>query len=75
MFHASHTHTHSHELGLEWLLLCLAAAEDFKLVQKEVSEILEGRILVGHAVHNDLKVGHSRSYKRFYIHNYLPLGC
>ncbi|CAL8303893.1 unnamed protein product [Lota lota] len=30
--------------------------EDMKTVQKEVGEILEGRILVGHAIHNDLKV-------------------
>ncbi|KAM3911551.1 RNA exonuclease 4 [Leptodactylus fuscus] len=30
--------------------------EDFKVVQKEVSEILKGRVLVGHAVHNDLKI-------------------
>ncbi|XP_069798866.1 RNA exonuclease 4 [Dendropsophus ebraccatus] len=30
--------------------------EDFKVVQKEVSEILKGRILVGHAIHNDLKI-------------------
>ncbi|KAM5145933.1 RNA exonuclease 4 [Mantella aurantiaca] len=30
--------------------------EQFKVVQKEVSEILKGRILVGHAVHNDLKI-------------------
>uniref|UniRef100_A0A1E1XF96 RNA exonuclease 4 n=1 Tax=Amblyomma aureolatum TaxID=187763 RepID=A0A1E1XF96_9ACAR len=30
--------------------------EDFEKVQKEVSEILNGRILVGHAVHHDLKV-------------------
>ncbi|XP_075691195.1 RNA exonuclease 4 isoform X2 [Rhinoderma darwinii] len=30
--------------------------EDFKVVQKEVSEILKDRILVGHAVHNDLKI-------------------
>ncbi|GAB6029134.1 REX4, RNA exonuclease 4 [Chamberlinius hualienensis] len=29
---------------------------DFKLVQKEVSEILQNRILVGHAIHHDLKV-------------------
>jgi len=26
-------------------------------VQKEVSDLLKGRILVGHALHNDLKVG------------------
>ncbi|NWQ81923.1 REXO4 exonuclease, partial [Columbina picui] len=30
--------------------------EDFKAVQKEVADILKGRILVGHALHNDLKV-------------------
>ncbi|XP_064249290.1 RNA exonuclease 4 [Passer domesticus] len=30
--------------------------EDFKTVQKEVAEILQGRILVGHALRNDLKV-------------------
>ncbi|KAJ7988343.1 hypothetical protein DPEC_G00322580 [Dallia pectoralis] len=30
--------------------------EDFKTVQKEVVEILHGRMLVGHAIHNDLKI-------------------
>ncbi|XP_019396423.1 PREDICTED: RNA exonuclease 4 [Crocodylus porosus] len=30
--------------------------EDFKKVQEEVADILRGRILVGHAVHNDLKI-------------------
>ncbi|TRZ12629.1 hypothetical protein HGM15179_014483 [Zosterops borbonicus] len=30
--------------------------EEFKTVQKEVAEILKGRILVGHALQNDLKV-------------------
>lgn len=25
-------------------------------MQKEVAEILKGRVLVGHAIHNDLKV-------------------
>jgi len=34
----------------------LATGEDFEKVQKEVSDILKGRILVGHAVHNDLRV-------------------
>lgn len=34
----------------------LEKGEDFVKVQKEVSEILNGRILVGHAVHHDLKV-------------------
>nr|XP_005494168.1 RNA exonuclease 4 [Zonotrichia albicollis] len=32
------------------------SGEDFKTVQKEVAEILQGRILVGHALRNDLKV-------------------
>ncbi|NXG06247.1 REXO4 exonuclease, partial [Sakesphorus luctuosus] len=32
------------------------AGEDFKTVQKEVADILQGRILVGHALQNDLKV-------------------
>lgn len=27
-----------------------------KIVQKEVADILNDRILVGHAIHNDLKV-------------------
>ncbi|GCB80198.1 hypothetical protein scyTo_0017102 [Scyliorhinus torazame] len=30
--------------------------EDFKVVQREVAGILDGRTLVGHAVHNDLKI-------------------
>ncbi|NXR17537.1 REXO4 exonuclease, partial [Cinclus mexicanus] len=30
--------------------------EDFKTVQREVAEILKGRILVGHALRNDLQV-------------------
>ncbi|KAG1671494.1 RNA exonuclease 4 [Nymphon striatum] len=32
------------------------SAEKFSVVQKEVSDILKGRILVGHAISNDLKV-------------------
>lgn len=31
-------------------------AEDFEKVQDEVIDILEGKIIVGHAVHNDLRV-------------------
>lgn len=34
----------------------LKKGEDFEVVQKEVANILKGRILVGHALHNDLKV-------------------
>ncbi|XP_023266968.1 RNA exonuclease 4 [Seriola lalandi dorsalis] len=30
--------------------------EDVKTVQREVAEILQGRIVVGHAIHNDLKI-------------------
>uniref|UniRef100_A0A8C9S2G5 RNA exonuclease 4 n=1 Tax=Scleropages formosus TaxID=113540 RepID=A0A8C9S2G5_SCLFO len=30
--------------------------ENVEIVQKEVAEILKGRILVGHAIHNDLKI-------------------
>ncbi|XP_025950189.2 RNA exonuclease 4 [Dromaius novaehollandiae] len=34
----------------------IKTGEHFKIVQKEVADILNGRILVGHALHNDLKV-------------------
>lgn len=34
----------------------LKQGEEFEVVKKEVAEILKGRILVGHALHNDLKV-------------------
>lgn len=37
-------------------IVCFATAPSFKTVQKEVAEILQGRVLVGHAVKNDLKV-------------------
>ncbi|XP_058476430.1 RNA exonuclease 4 [Solea solea] len=30
--------------------------EDARVVQREVAEILRGRIVVGHAIHNDLKI-------------------
>lgn len=30
--------------------------EQVKIVQMEVADILKGRIVVGHAIHNDLKV-------------------
>ncbi|XP_019938708.1 RNA exonuclease 4 [Paralichthys olivaceus] len=30
--------------------------EDVRAVQREVAEILQGRIVVGHAIHNDLKI-------------------
>ncbi|CAL5006661.1 unnamed protein product [Urochloa decumbens] len=31
-------------------------AKEFWVVQKEIAELIKGRILVGHALHNDLKV-------------------
>ncbi|GFO28860.1 RNA exonuclease 4 [Plakobranchus ocellatus] len=34
----------------------LSTGEEFTKVQQEVSEIIKGKILVGHALHNDLKV-------------------
>ncbi|XP_006217572.3 RNA exonuclease 4 isoform X1 [Vicugna pacos] len=41
----------------------LAQGEEFEVVQKEVADLLKGRILVGHALHNDLKalfLGHPK---------------
>ncbi|XP_032489904.1 RNA exonuclease 4 isoform X3 [Phocoena sinus] len=41
----------------------LAQGEAFEVVQKEVADLLKGRILVGHALHNDLKalfLGHPK---------------
>ncbi|KAF4016827.1 hypothetical protein G4228_007862 [Cervus hanglu yarkandensis] len=35
----------------------LAQGEEFEVVQREVADLLKGRILVGHALHNDLKSG------------------
>jgi len=34
----------------------IADAPDFKTVQQKVSELIKGRILVGHAIHHDFKV-------------------
>ena len=34
----------------------LRNGEDFRVVQKEVCDLLKGRVLVGHAIKNDLKV-------------------
>ena len=33
-----------------------SVAKPFEEVQKTVNDLLDGRILIGHAVHNDLKV-------------------
>lgn len=37
-------------------MLYNTAAKDFWVVQKDVAELIKGRILVGHALHHDLKV-------------------
>ena len=37
----------------------LFSGEDFLVVQKEVHDLLKGRILVGHALQNDMKVSWS----------------
>ncbi|KAJ7406349.1 REX4 like protein, 3'-5' exonuclease [Willisornis vidua] len=42
------------------------AGEDFKTVQKEVADILQGRILVGHALQNDLKIQDAQAAMRLY---------
>ena len=38
--------------------------EDFKVVQKEISDMLKGRILVGHSIHHDFKVLHLNHPKK-----------
>ena len=38
------------------LLTTAWTAKPFEEVQKQVADLLDNRILVGHAVHNDLKV-------------------
>lgn len=45
----------------------LAQGEEFEVVQREVADLLKGRILVGHALHNDLKalfLGHPKKKTR-----------
>ena len=39
----------------------MPVAPEFSVVQKQVSDLLKDRILVGHSVQNDLKV-HSHTY-------------
>ena len=44
----------------------LAGAPDFKQVQTEVAELIKDRLLVGHAIHHDLKV-FKRQKKTFFL--------
>lgn len=42
--------------GILRMSTTLSAAKEFRVVQKKVAELIKGRILVGHALRNDLKV-------------------
>lgn len=51
---------------LEVLILSFSG-EDFFTVQQEVTELIKGKILVGHAIHHDLKalyISHPKSHIR-----------
>ena len=62
----------------QFAVLCLAVAlltlvwtaKPFDEVQKQVADLLDERILVGHAVHNDLKVWYGMTFW-LYISNYI----
>jgi RNA exonuclease 4 len=57
MVHGTHICTCAHcILRTTKVLTWVLEAKPFEEAQKEVAEMLEGRVLVGHAVHNDLKV-------------------
>ena len=45
-------------------------APSFSEVQKQVSDLLKGRILVGHAVQNDLKVKYDNNNIFYTSHKY-----
>ena len=53
------------DLGLFCVCVCVYLAPEFSVVQKQVSELLDGRILVGHSVQNDLKV-----CRHTYVHRF-----
>ena len=44
--------------------ICPTAGEDLWTVQREVADILKDRIVVGHAIHNDLKVAPMQQEER-----------
>jgi len=39
-----------------WYGTYIVSAENFKTVQQKVADLLKDRVLVGHALHNDMKV-------------------
>lgn len=45
----------SHRLP-KCMVMMSYAAKDFQSVQKKVAELIKGKVLVGHALRNDLKV-------------------
>lgn len=45
----------------------ITAAKDLITVQKKVADLIKGRILVGHALYNDLKVAEIRRATLFWI--------
>lgn len=49
-------HKKTQDLTAYKMNMSSVTAEEFEQVQKDVAEILKGRILVGHAIKNDLKV-------------------
>lgn len=49
-----------------FITVCVTAGEDVRTVQKEVADILKGRIVVGHAIHNDLKVA-SKYWRKLHL--------
>lgn len=46
----------SHKRRPSCMLIIFSSAKDFWVVQKRVADIIKGRLLAGHALHNDLKV-------------------
>ncbi len=42
--------------GYILFIMFVFLGEDFLTVQKEVADLIKGRILVGHALQNDMKV-------------------
>jgi RNA exonuclease 4 len=42
----------------------ILSAPQFEVVQKQVAELVEGRVLIGHAISNDTKVDPTRYQRR-----------
>ena len=46
----------------------VTAAKDFRTVQNDVSAMIKGRTLVGHALHNDLKVCLTQLFSFYFLY-------